>query len=205
MDGNETTWLDEGMAQLAETVLGLDSVDTYHDWLDATEIQLNRWEYEDDGEVFAHYGGAYLFMVYFWEQLGDQAVIDLSHHPANGTQAITAVLAQHRPNMTFADFWADWVTAVWWDGDDAGNLYEFDHLRLREPDTKRLLRRTPTNFTEEILPFGVHYIELGMSGDVTVNFAGNSIASLTPPSPTDDLFWLAPSIDNLSASLTAPF
>ncbi len=206
MDGNETTWLDEGLAQLAETILELDSVDTYHDWLDDPQIQLNRWDYEDDDAVYAHYGGAYLLTLYLWEQLGDQAIADLARHPANGLMAVEAILAKYKPDTTLDQFLGDWAAANWLDGETSEKAYHIKSLRLSEPDSVQTLNRRSATFADQILPFGVHYIELRHKGESTISFAGNTLANLiAAPPPSGELMWLAPSADNLSASLTASF
>ena len=52
-------------------------MDTSTDYLGAPETRLNTWLPDGGDEIFAHYGAAYLFVVYFWEQYGDQAIQDL--------------------------------------------------------------------------------------------------------------------------------
>ncbi len=65
-DNNETVWLSEGLAQFAELYSGLNTADSDLDYWSNPDVQLNSWEYENEDELFAHYGAAYLFVVYFW-------------------------------------------------------------------------------------------------------------------------------------------
>lgn len=204
-DGNETTWIDEGLAQLAETILQLDSVDTHYDWLDHPETQLNNWSYEED-EVYIHYGGAYLFMVYLWEQLGDEAVRDLARHPANGLEAVADILATYRPQIGLEQFVADWATANWLDNESDESLYQYDFLALGQPQEFTNFKRLPATVLEELAQFGVHYLELELSGTVTITFAGDTVTALMPAYlPSGTTVWFAPPVDNVSAQLTRSF
>ena len=103
MDSNESTWLNEGMSQLAEIYMGLETADTY-DYLRQPDIQLNTWDYEDD-VVDAHYSGAYLYSVYLWEQLGEDAIQELSRHPANGMAGVRAILEGYDPSLEAGEDW----------------------------------------------------------------------------------------------------
>jgi hypothetical protein len=206
MDGNETTWLDEGLAQLAETVMSLDSVDTFHDWLAQPDIQLNAWSYDDDDLVYAHYGGAYLLMLYFWEQLGDNAVYDLATHPANGMQSISAVLETYRPDSSLEQFLSEWAAAVYLDGDDAGPRNGFQNLRLSDPATSVTVQSLPHIIEDNVSPFGVHYIELRQSGSVAISFAGDTLVSAGPGgAASGESMWFVPATDSIDANLSGHF
>ncbi|GAB4148748.1 MAG: immune inhibitor A [Candidatus Promineifilaceae bacterium] len=206
VDGNEATWLDEGLAQLAETANGLDSVDTYLDWLAQPDIQLNRWNYEDDDAVYAHYGAAYLLSLYVWEQLGEEAVRELSRHSANGLEAVQEVLRTYRPETSLEQFLADWAAANWLDGESPLPRYGYEQLHLRDPHTNAQVKRLPYAGVEELSQFGVDYVELSLSGPVTITFAGDTLTPLAAVPPrSGSRMWLAPPLDNLSAQLTQAF
>ena len=113
LDGNEDRWLNEGLSQVAETLLGLATVDP-HPFLEQTQVRLDRWGGES--EALIHYANSYLFVLYLWEQLGDAALSELARHPANGLAAVRAVLAGHRPGLPLEEFAADWATALYLDG-----------------------------------------------------------------------------------------
>ncbi|MEJ2749540.1 MAG: immune inhibitor A, partial [Anaerolineae bacterium] len=84
-DSNETTWLNEGLSQLAEIYMGLETADSY-DYLRQPDIRLNTWEYENDS-VDAHYAGAYLYTVRHLDfgrpdleqRLNDPSLDDVKH------------------------------------------------------------------------------------------------------------------------------
>ena len=111
LDGNESVWLDEGLSQLAELYVGLDTAETL-DYLQAPETPLHRW---GSGEsIYAHYAATYLFCVYFWEQLGEEAVQELARHPANGLAAVASVLAGTGADRSLTGSWATGVWPITW-------------------------------------------------------------------------------------------
>jgi immune inhibitor A len=205
VDGNETTWLDEGLAQLAETYLGLDTVDTKLDYLQNPDTQLNTWNYEDNDAVYAHYGAAYLFAVYLWEQLGEDAIKELSRHPADGLQAVQSILAGYRPDTTLEQFVADWAAANYLNDEAAGPRYHYRSIRLGRPTVERRINSIPHDELNNVPQFGVDYVELNVEGSTTISFAGDTTIPLAVPPRSGQQMWYVPGIDSLDAHLTATF
>ena len=207
LDPNETGWLNEGLSQLAETYVGLDTVETA-DYLSNTDIQINTWSYdeEDDDAVYAHYAASYLFSLYLWEQLGDEAIAELARHPANGLAAVRSVLQGYRPDLTLEQLMADFAAAIWLDNPEAGPTYHFRSQRLNQPTPTQRLNNTPISLNQTINQFGTHYLPISRSGQYTVRFAGDTTAQLIPvPPPSGTQMWLAPAVDDMNAQLTARF
>lgn len=203
VDGNETTWLDEGLAQLAEIYVGLDTAETI-DYLRAPETQLNTWNYEEN--TFAHYAGAYLFTTYVWEQLGEAATREFARHPANGIQALYSVLEGYRPDLTFVDFMGNWVAANFLDSPNAGTAYHYENLSLSRASLETRVQQTPYEATAQLPQFGTHYIELQTSGQVSLAFAGDSLVELVPvPAHSGSQMWFVPPVDSTDATLTQQF
>ncbi len=201
-DANETTWLDEGLAQAAELVLGLETVDTHVDWLAMPDVQLNRWE-ASEKVVYAHYGAAFLLAVYVWEQLGLEALQALFHQPANGLEAVEAVLAEWRPGLPLSAFLSAWAVANLLDGTSEQPAHNYAALALDQPLRRGVWKRLPATTTDRLAQYGVHYVELSRGGPVTITFAGDTLVPVTDgPPPTGEPFWLAPAVDNLAATLT---
>ncbi|MEW5989192.1 MAG: hypothetical protein AB1791_21405, partial [Chloroflexota bacterium] len=206
LDHNETTWLDEGLAQLTERMVGLDTVDAQYDYLSRPATPLNRWEYEDEELVLAHYGAAYLFCLYLWEQLGEAAVMELARQPADGLAGVERVLQQYRPETTLAQFVADWAAATFLDDQRAGPTYAYQQAILGRVSYQALLRRAPYSHLHELAQFGVHYLELDYTDPITLSFAGDTVAEIVPVAPhSGQEMWLVPPLDNLDAQLTAAF
>ncbi len=204
VDPNETTWMNEGLSQLAEIYLGLDTADAT-DFLRKPDITVNHWNYDDD-VVDAHYSAAYLFDVYFWEQLGDTAVQDLARHPANGMAAVKAILPGY-DTRSFEGFIADWAAANYLDSPDAGPAYNYESLNLRAVDEEAILRSLPYDETVTVGQFGTDYIDLNsLRGPMTLSFAGDTVIELTDaPPPSGNLMWYVPPMDETGAVLEHTF
>jgi len=204
VDPNESTWLNEGMSQLAEIYVGLDTA-TAIDYTHNPETRLNTWDYETDA-VDAHYSGAFLYSTYIWEQLGETAVQELSRHPANGLASVQAILQGYAPERSLVDFHADWVAANFLDNPDAGAQFYYENLDLGRPSFEWRIKDLPQENTFDLEQFGTHYVELDVRGPITVTFAGNTTAPLVNTVPrSGDQIWYAPAQDETNAQLTANF
>lgn len=203
IDPNETAWMDEGLAQLTELYVGLETAD-FRDYLALPETRLNSWSYDDD--VYAHYSASYLFMVYLWEQLGEEAIRELARHPANGLLAVELVLDGFRPELSLQQFIANWAAANLLDDPDAGPAYDYQLLDLTTVRKERNVRSLPQQIVTSLDQFGVHYVDLSLSGPLTISFAGDTTTELLPVSPFEGTsMWYAPPIDAVDAHLTGRF
>ena len=203
VDGNETTWMDEGLAQMVELYVGLETASAY-DYLLAPETQLNSWSYEDD--VYAHYSASYLFMVYLWEQLGDAAIQEIARHPANGLAAVWSVLPGYQPELSLEQLLANWAAANYLDTPLPGREYNYERLDLEPVQVTDQARVLPFESVATVPQFGVHYIDLDTAGRTTISFAGDSLAELAPVSPhSGEQMWFVPPVDTLDATLTGRF
>lgn len=202
-DANEATWLNEGLSQLAELYVGLDtvSVDPY---LQASEVSLNRWAYEEP-EIDVHYANAYLFSTYVWEQLGETAVQQLVQHPANGLAAIRAILPEYS-DRTWQQFLSDWSVATYLDDIEAGFAYHYRELVLERPLATATFIQPKNELAKEIPPLGVHYIDLAYEGLTTITFVGDTTINLLDAPPRrGEAVWFAPDMNEVDAQLTAVF
>ncbi len=197
-DANETTWLDEGLAQLAEYILDYDTFDVV-DYTDETDFQFNTWDNNDD-VVYKHYGAAALFAVYFYEQLGPEAAFDLSQNPRNGLAAVQEVLSQYRPDLTLEQFLSDWYVANYTDNslDLSQYTYQYDFPRV-VPD--EVIRNLPHEESFVMAQLGVRYLQLVEPSDYTISFAGDTVVELVPPPPTGSHVWLVPEQNGVAATL----
>ncbi len=207
VDPSEAVWLNEGLSQLAELYLGYDDTAETRDYLEEPDTRLNNWDYEDD-QVYRHYASSYLFSVYLWEQLGEDAVRDLSRHPANGLAGVQAILQTYAPAMTLQQFLANWAVANYLDEPNAGTLFNYENLNLRRPSMQHTLEQGDTlDVVNEINQYGVHYIDLNdLRGETMITFAGDTAVNLIDHTPNDgQQFWYSPAVNEMNASLTTTF
>ncbi len=203
LDGNETIWLDEGLSQLAELYVGLETAET-RDYLRAPHTPLHRWA--TDETVYAHYAASYLFAVYFWEQLGEAATRELARHPANGLAAVNSVLAGYRPELSLVEFLGNWTVANYVDDAAAGPAYQYERLELGPALHEAAIKFAPFDIAGSVPQLGVHYIDIALDGPATLSFAGDAAAPLLPVAPHGgERTWYAPAEGNVNATLTRPF
>ena len=204
VDPNEATWLNEGLSQLAEIYMGLNTVDAY-DFELKPSTRLNSWD-NDEEKIDTHYAAAFLYTVYIWEQLGERAVQELSRHPANGLASLRTILAGHQPDLTLEQFTADWVAANYLDDPAAGPRYYYRNLDPGRLSVEKQIRELPLDLITELDQFGTHYLDLDFRGAVTISFAGNTVVPIVDNPPRNgDTMWLAPGEDDSNARLTAEF
>ncbi len=203
LDANEDTWLNEGLSQVTETLVGLDTVDAVA-YREQPYIRLDRWS-NDLPAVDAHYAASYLYLLYFWEQAGDAALSELARHPANGLAAVRAVLAGHRPDLSWEEFTGDWAAAVTLDDLAVDARYGFRHaVDLGPAFLANRARQLPFEAAATLDQMAVDIIDLDFSGPATLTFAGDATAALIDaPPPAGDAFWFAPPGNNSRAQLTA--
>ncbi|MEM7801151.1 MAG: hypothetical protein AAF633_18305, partial [Chloroflexota bacterium] len=201
-DKNEETWLDEGLSQLAEVYSGLDSFEVI-DYLNYHDIQLNTWSY-DSTDVYSHYSGSALFMIYFYEQLGAAAVTDLAQNRLDGMAAIADVV-ERRSNLTFEAFLSNWFVALHLNGTSVDARYNYDYAFTPiEVD----YRVSSNQLAEQnsLHQFSSRYIALDGGKIHHLSFAGDTLHELAPIPPyaehaAGSLVWYAPPANKLNSKL----
>jgi immune inhibitor A len=101
-DGNESTWLNEGMAELAVTLNEYSPSQHLTSYLRQPATSLTNFQYDS-----ADYGTAYLFATYFHDRLGVDKVRSLARDPDNGWQSIENQL--EGTGMTATELFGDWL------------------------------------------------------------------------------------------------
>ena len=110
VDPNEDTWLNEGFSTFTEHYLGYVGARSFgQSFLRMPHVQLNDFTYEG-ADMAASYGSGFLFVTYFYERYGVDAVRALSLDEANGLLSVENTLrALDEPGAD--EFFADWVVA----------------------------------------------------------------------------------------------
>jgi hypothetical protein len=73
MHPGDNAWLNEGMSVLAEQLNNHPPTDLAQSFLDLPTTQLNTWTVTGP-DVFAHYGGSYLFLQYLYDHYGARLI-----------------------------------------------------------------------------------------------------------------------------------
>lgn len=198
-DANESSFLDEGFAELASFLNGYDVGGT--DWMYTAAPDLALTDWEESGSNYAHYGANFLFVTYFLDRFGDEATQALIHNPDNELDSVDSTLEElgvtdslTRQPITADDFFLDWVIANYVHDESVADGRYYYHIYPGAPttsDTEIVSTCPQETATRTVNQYGVDYIRVTCSGDYTIRFSG---ATLTPllsadPHSGEYAFW----------------
>ncbi|WP_338075715.1 choice-of-anchor J domain-containing protein [Chengkuizengella sediminis] len=135
-DGDETNWINEGMSDFAEYIVGYGHpMGHVNYFLDHPENSLVEWdEYyaSGDPETLADYGQAYLLQLYLSEQFGKEFTQALLNDEANGIESVNNQLNSFDTGIDFGELFKNFSTAVAIDSNTPGDgIYEFESIDLK--------------------------------------------------------------------------
>jgi hypothetical protein len=212
-DRDEPGWVNEGSAMLAELLNGFQPLGHAGEFIDQPDLQLTTWS---DGNTIPHYGAAFLFLAYFLDRFGDETTRALMAHPANGLEAVDAVLAERglRDPATGQPLAADQVLADWAvtnllnDPEAADGRYAYRRLAGVPTVTPAAeFRRCPAaaeSYT--VNQHAADYFVISCAGAYTLSFAGATQVPVVPADPDGSrfAFWSNRGDESVSA-LTRSF
>lgn len=131
-DGAESTWLNEGLSDYAQTLVGY--VDTtipygrkgadshitcYQGFYGSTDFpycgaenSLNRWEDQGSPSILSDYGMAYAFVTYIENQFGRGAISYLHTSKEPGLQSLQTYLDDNAPGLKATDVLHDFLAQM---------------------------------------------------------------------------------------------
>lgn len=201
------TWFNEGMSQLAEELNGYAEsvVNVAPAYLVDPDLQLTAWAHNPQDAV-PHYGAAYLFMTYFYEQYGqDLDLKRLIQENAGERLDLFAELA-HKQNpdiQDFGDLYADWAIANLINSPSYGNgRYTYTQLPSTAP-----IQPLPDGSREEaVAQFGSDYWELPASDqERVIRFDGSDTVGMVAAKPEGNVMWWSNRGDNAHTTLERSF
>ncbi len=124
-DVNESTWVDEGCAELAMVYFGLP--DPVVSFPNNPDNSLINWE-----QQFADYVKVMLFFTYLSEQYDEDDLIkNIVSEPLNSISGISNQLEENEVEITFEELFTDWTIANYLDDPDIEDgLYNYEQLDL---------------------------------------------------------------------------
>ncbi|MFC0272386.1 peptidase M6 [Metabacillus herbersteinensis] len=137
-DGDEETWINEGMSTFSEFLGGYGhSEGSINFYLDHPENSLVNWDEHNSAqtgpETIADYGQVYLFTLYMNDKFGQDFIRDLALNEINGIDGINETLKAHGEELNFTELYQQFITALSIDSDSPGKgIYKFDSIDLRE-------------------------------------------------------------------------
>lgn len=205
-DRNEDSWVNEGMSELASYLNGFDPGGADAAYMAKPDTQLTTWSDPSLGNA-EHYGAAYLFMQYFLDRFGENLTKAVVASTENSIAGFNAALTKASRTERFDDIFADWVIANYLNkrsADPAGR-YGYKEIQPDTPELSATQRRFPASEKTDVSQYGVDYIRLRGSGDVTVDFAGQNVVGLVSARPNGSYGWWSNRGDDSDATLTRAF
>ncbi|SEH46509.1 Immune inhibitor A peptidase M6 [Halobacillus karajensis] len=136
-DGDETSWLNEGMSTFSEYLggYGLDS-GSINFLLDHPENSLTNWDEhvgaETGPETIADYGLVQLFTLYNYERFGQEFIRSVALEELNSIESFEKAYKDYGLNVTFNEVYQDFSTALVVDDPNfKGGKYGFENIDLR--------------------------------------------------------------------------
>lgn len=157
-DGDEETWLNEGMSTFSEYLggYGLDT-SSINFYLDHPENSLTQWDDHVGAatgpETIADYGQVQLFTTYLNDKFGQEFIRDLALNETNSIESIEQTFEQHGIDMTFTEVYQNFITALALDSDRVGGgVYNIDSVDLRAlpVDTAGTLRGKTVDYEKAV-------------------------------------------------------
>jgi len=190
-DRNETSWLNEGLSELAAFLNGY-TVGSDTLYIHDPDLQLNDWP-NNENETHPHYGAAFLFLTYFLDRFGEAATQVLVGHSANDLESIDQVLEEvgaidpltGKP-INADDVFLDWTLASYINDASIGDgRYDYsnypDAPQANETET---IKDCPLeSATRDVHQYGVDYIRIRCKGNYVLQFEGSTQTRVTPVEP----------------------
>ncbi|ARI76005.1 immune inhibitor A domain-containing protein [Halobacillus mangrovi] len=191
-DGDETSWVNEGMSTFSEYLggYGLDS-GSINFLLDHPENSLINWDEHVDAqtgpETIADYGLVQLFTLYNYERFGKEFIRYVAKNELNSIQSYENAYKEFGFNVTFNEVYQDFSTALVVDDDQfKEGKYGFQNIDLRNLPTGDGERGFTVNFEkaktyekEGVPAWGTDFKEFNFTPDdkvETLSFNGQNFA-----------------------------
>jgi immune inhibitor A len=192
------TWLNEGFSELAVLLNGFDLGGFDRMYLFRTDIQMNFWPDITDYEAMYHYGGAFLYVDYFYSRFGEDAAQAFIENPLPGMTSVDDTLSAldaTEPGgsriLDADDLMADFAAALLLDDPAvAEGQYQFGNYSVRrKPTFAAEIGDCPTGAREgEVSQYGIDYIRIACAGEWRLFFAGQTVQRVLPVDPAEGRF-----------------
>lgn len=152
-DPDEDKWLDEGCSEYAELACGYkDTTEAAGiTFLDVPNTSLTVWD-----DLPFDFDQAFLYMAYFAQRFGDDAIHALVGESGNGAESVDTVLSNLDLPDRFKDLFAEWAIALHVDGEGDNGLSGID---VRSP-AGTTLTLPDTNINRKARLWGTDYLDL---------------------------------------------
>jgi immune inhibitor A len=211
----DDTWINEGSSVLAQVLTGYTPDGQDQAFAADPGTQLNDFCYGppgcSDGDAYAHYGAAFLWMYYLYQHYGGDRAIRavLADKNLSGMALFDDVLARLGSRDRARDAFRKWVIANLVDDPGiAGGAYGYRptyhgcciHARITASTSSY-----PFTHRARVNQFATNYVELtpGRASTLHLQFKGDSTVRIVPNTPLQDgLEWWSNRGDEMDSTLT---
>jgi hypothetical protein len=189
VDRNEETWMNEGLSQLAEHILGFDIGGFDILYSNDPDQALLRWPVET-ADAGKHYGQSFLFITYLYDQLGPEAMQQMIFDQANGLEAVDRILAERQGDDSLRtaardadDLFLDWAISLALQNPGLKEGQYGLHSYINPPVarvTESFDTCDPVTYPSQVAQYGVDYVGLRCDGDFTLEFSGRTQTRVVP-------------------------
>jgi immune inhibitor A len=211
VDPDEETWMNEGFSVLACQLNGIfpGGVETTLNYLaPQADIQLNAWSGEAD-QVFADFSASYLFLVYFVDRFGEDALRPLAAEQKNGLESVDQVLKSINSGLSADNVFADWVVTNYLNDPELENgRYRYSTYSRSpfEAEVNQKNNELPFELQTDVAQYGADYTSLTGDGEYQIDFTGSSQVGLGPASVHSGKYtWWSGRGTNSDTTLTKEF
>ena len=203
-DRNETSWVNEGMSELASFLNDFDPGGHDLAYMERPDTQLTTWADQSEESVTENYGASYLFTAYFLDRFGEELTKAVVASDLNGIAGYNAALEAAGRTERFDDIFADWLIANYLDAPDADSegRYGYSMIDLFPLSIAEDYRRYPVEAMTQVSQYGVDYIRLNGNQPLTIRFEGQTETQLVPASPMGTYSWWSNRGDTSNSTLT---
>lgn len=181
-DPDEYWWVDEGCAEytayLNGYALATNLTEFARDYFqhnpEDSLLYWNYYDHENSENVRSDYGGAYMFIFYYTEKYGTEALRNLVSETFGGPLGIENTLHDLGFSIDFNELYLNWATALNVDDPSfGGGLYSFENLDINID--YELISVFPNTKTDKLNRFyGMYVTKLVSPGDFM-------LLEITPP------------------------
>jgi len=206
VDRDETTWVNEGLSELASQLNGLTTGNSIRLYQRTPDTQLNAWA-DEPRQAAAHYGASHLFFSYILGQWGETAIQQIVARQENGFTSIQQALASQQ--VTTAGLFADWVVANLLDRATPGDgRFDYPDMVVDPPRIDTEHQHYPVLRDSTVNQFAADYIEFSpeKQGTLHITFHGQRQVKLIPNNAHSGQYqWWANRGDQANMTLTRSF
>lgn len=176
-DPDETTWLSQGLAEIAEVVAGFPLTDL-QPYFSQTNVPLNSWSSHPDS-FRAHLARSALFTLYTAEQMGYDILKKIVNNTANGIEGLREVLQSAGSPISFEQHLVNWSLANIIRDPSADPQYGYDYPVSGYPARAGSHVRPDTSVEgRHLSPLAGEYVEYSYIDSLEMIFNGVSALEL---------------------------